>query len=716
MPLVVVFLAFGSIVFLPSTSLAEPVPTDTASAPPTDADAGAEESSDETTCAIDKVGWILCPLIEKAGQVGDQAFQYLAGNFLATDPELVARFNGSGQASGTYTAWELARNIANILFIAAFLIIILAQVTGRGIDNYGIKKLLPKLIIAAIAVNISYFICQLMVDLTNVLGYEIQNFMVQTAAQVTDRVAMPPNTGLAATENTSGALGAIGVGAMAIAGVIWIIMPVLFLGVSTVVITCLVIIAILLMRKAFIVLLVVASPIAFVAYLLPNTEKYFQKWLSMFWQLLLVFPVVGLLFGGGQLASAIVLVAGTTQGTDANNANATNYKDSGNQCVELAKIGKDGKVADPDASVKPCGDGSTPFMLGLVAAGIAVAPLLAVWAVLKGALSAAGAIGGKIGGAIQSGGNGINRYARKPEDWLRRQALNQGKNFGKEIGKDFQTSALNGGFGRRTAGFVQNRKRSSELRDKNLDLAKTRFNNKDKTTGGWITEGIENAEDLISAERIGAAQNRARGLADGSIRLSPGASASSAVQDAVNTQMKRAGEEVVKAIKEGFKTTDIDGPGNMREAFRDALVAGDELKVKALVDMLAQSNKGQKAMGQVMAGIGMDGSHPMNDVIRQRIQTDAPGAKSANAAFKAWADNANPGSSLADNWHDASTWEKQIDSLDKFTALNADSQRQALSKLSPTRVNGLVDALKASPNAQTHLSDESRATLKTLGL
>src|SRR5690606_34696099 len=81
-----------------------------------------EENDDELTCAIEKMGWIPCPLIETSGRIGDQAFQYLASTFLEIEPELVASAGGNDGQSGTYTAWELARNIANIMFIIAFLI------------------------------------------------------------------------------------------------------------------------------------------------------------------------------------------------------------------------------------------------------------------------------------------------------------------------------------------------------------------------------------------------------------------------------------------------------------------------------------------------------------------------------------------------------------------------------------------------------------------
>lgn len=397
-------------------------------------DPGSTSTDDTVTCAIEKMGWILCPVIETAGKVGDKAFALLANNFLQTEPELVS------QGSGTKTAWGLALNLANLMFIAVFIIIILSQVTGRGINNYGIKKLLPRLIIGAILVNVSYYVCQLMVDLSNILGFELKNFLVDTARSVSSSSVFPQQTSID-NQTSNGTLGLIATGILATAAIVWFLLPVLFLGVSTVVITCLVVIAILLLRKALIILLVVLSPIAFVAYLLPNTEGYFQKWLKMFWQLLMVFPIVGMLFGAGQLASAIILVAGTNSSqVQSTNSTATTTKtDSsyddpgtkkGGKCIQLPKGSVEGRLGK-------CTGGSTPFMLGLVAAGVAVAPLLAVWAVLKGALSAAGAIGGKIAGAVQSAGNKGNQLGKAGEDKLK-------KRMGEGLNRRWQNAQARG--------------------------------------------------------------------------------------------------------------------------------------------------------------------------------------------------------------------------------------------------------------------------------
>lgn len=417
--LVLVLLFSFSIVSATHVS-AQPVTTDPATPITDNSDAGTEETDEEISCAIEKVGWILCPIIDAAGRVSDRAFQFLATNFLETEAELVSNSDG-----GTKHAWELARNMANIMFIIAFLIIIYSQVTGAGISNYGIKKMLPRLIITAVAVNVSYYICQGMVDLTNVIGYEIQNFLVSTAKGISDYAAMPPAGSLVGFggESSPGTLEQIISIALGTATLIWFLLPFIFLGAGTIAITCLIILFILLLRKAFIVLLIVLAPIAFVLYLLPNTEKLFQKWLSMFWKLLMVFPVVGLLMGGGQLASAIILSAGSTSDM---------YK-SGDKCIQLptyeggatlvensnsdqgglgSGIGNaQAEVVDGDkVKAGDCTRGGTSLLLGLVAAMVAVAPLIAVFSVLKAALAGAGAIGGKIAGAVDT-------YTRKGGEW-----------------------------------------------------------------------------------------------------------------------------------------------------------------------------------------------------------------------------------------------------------------------------------------------------------
>lgn len=587
-------------------------PADAAQADPTNG--GAASSDNETTCAIEKMGWILCPIIETSGKVSDQAFQYLSKTFLETEPELVSNSN-----AGTKQAWELARNLANIMFIIAFLVIIYSQVTGAGITNYGIKKMLPRLIVAAIAVNASYYICQILVDLTNIMGYEIQKFLVDTARSITSNAVMPIASDGPSLSQDSGTLSQIAIGVLAVGAIVYFLLPVLGSVVLFVLITCLSIIIILLLRKTFIVLLIVAAPVAFVLYLLPNTEKYFQKWLSMFWKLLLVFPVVGILMGGGQLASSIILVAGTQ---------STNYKDTGEKCITLPQYsgstqsqanawswlggGQQSNQATVTggAAIGTCTAGSVPFMLGLTAAGIAVLPLLAVWSVLKGALAATGAIGGKLGATINgmnSGAKGKMQKARQElgEDRRDRKALRAVQNPGSILGAGARRRAFRSA---RRASVKQQLGRATE--DAVYDRA---YNSEtgELTAYGQRMAGAgllgKNADETAKARVVRSMQG---------------------------VEQKNEQEETT-AIQ--YQNRDKN-TGELQAMFDKAVAEGDRVMMRAMAEAL--SKHGAAGANSIAAVVGRyNGSQELRSVINNH--TDM---KSSRADVAAWAtDSGNRG-------------------------------------------------------------------------
>ncbi len=494
---------------------------DPTSQPANSTDAAEKSTEEGATCAIEKVGWILCPIIESSAKIADYTFDVLANNFLRTDTSL---FNDN---SGTKNAWEIARNLANIMFIIAFLAIILSQVTGRGLNNYGIKKMLPRLIIAAIAVNASYYICQLIVDITNILGFEIQNALANISNSIGPSVfGKASQYGVAeqgSTVTDAGVLTVIMVSALASTAVWLILGP--GLGIVTfVLVTVITILLVLMLRKALIVLLIVVSPIAFVCYLLPNTEKFFSKWLSMFGKILMVFPIVGLLFGAGQLASTIILVSGSTTPGDSSatcNPDIAPDKDqdtsdyTGN-CDGYIRLEGGRNAADTPGLAGRDGRGgeAASWTLGLVAMGVAVAPLIAVWAVLKGALSAAGAIGGKISGAIDRGGKAGMRPLEKGKKALQKRGLEnmQGawqRYQSRELengGPLGENDSLVGGFARRRA--MRNRRLGLSKSDleRSESQAMTNMLGNDATherlTGGLSDQGTEAARrGAVAAQR-----------------------------------------------------------------------------------------------------------------------------------------------------------------------------------------------------------------------
>jgi hypothetical protein len=316
----------------------------------TDVLVGVVHTSDKdggsSSCAVDGIGWIICPVISFMAKANDYAYRFLADHFLQVEPELL-------RDSGTKAVWQSFRDIANVAFVVAFLIIIYGQITGGGITNYGIKKLLPRLIIAAILVNLSYYACQIAVDISNITGASVVKLF--ESVNVGGAGAAPGAVG-SAWQTAATALLIVGVGVGLVVLVI--------LAPSTLLIFA-IIIMILLARKAFLLLLIVISPLAFVAYLLPNTEQWFKRWWKAFSTLLIVFPVIGVVFGASSLASTILL-----------------------------------KVAGEDGQ-----------MMAVIALGVQAIPLFAVPVLLKGAMSAAGTVGAKLSGfsdkATSRAGRGI---------------------------------------------------------------------------------------------------------------------------------------------------------------------------------------------------------------------------------------------------------------------------------------------------------------------
>lgn len=269
------------------------------------------EEGSYSACTVEGVGWFVCPVSVFLADSMDTLFDFLQG-FIAVQPPKTGDTNGD-----LYVAWNIMRSIANVAFIIVFMIIIYSQLTSVGISSYGIKKLIPRLIIAAVLVNISYYICAIAVDVSNILGYSLQD-VIKDIRDSTFNI--DNDTWTAETTDwravltfvlSGGTAGFIGI-ALATAGsatsAIFLILPIL-LGL---VLTALFVLLVLAARQAIIIILIVVAPIAFVAYLLPNTEKWFEKWRELFMTMLIFFPAFSLVFGGSQLAGGIIIQNATS--------------------------------------------------------------------------------------------------------------------------------------------------------------------------------------------------------------------------------------------------------------------------------------------------------------------------------------------------------------------------------------------------------------------
>ncbi|MDB5162001.1 MAG: rane protein of unknown function [Candidatus Saccharibacteria bacterium] len=317
------------------------------------------DSADQP-CEIDgALGWIICPAIRFLAGISDGVFTFLADSLLKVDPKILA----TGTQNPTYNAWVVMRNVANIAFVLVFLIIIFSQITGAGITNYGVKKMLPRLIIAAILVNLSYFVCQIAVDLSNILGYSVKTALEGIGANI-----MGLNEGVGGSNNLNKSFTDMTNDALAQAGSVLLLLSILIPIMLAGLIAIIVIVFMLIGRQAILVILIVISPLAFVAFLLPNTQNLFTQWRKIFTTLLLMFPIISAIFGLSSLTSTII--------------------------SSVAADNTDGTV--------------TGFINQIIGAGILVLPLFVVPFVLKKSLDGIGSIGALMNAAGNKAKSGAN--------------------------------------------------------------------------------------------------------------------------------------------------------------------------------------------------------------------------------------------------------------------------------------------------------------------
>ena len=260
------------------------------------------ENSTSTSCDVQGIGWLICPVSNWLADGIDLMYSALQ-EFLKTKP-----LETTNQNSGIYLAWVIMRNISNVAFIVAFLVIIYSQLTSVGISNYGVKKMLPRLVIAAVLVNLSFTFCAVLLDLSNVTGYAFQDAFMGIKNTIS---TVGENTGVGWTWSevimmilSNGALAGGVVATVAMGAELLPLALSALVGIGLVLLLVLLIMA---ARQALIVILIIISPLAFVCYLLPGTEKWFKKWRDLFFTMLVFFPAFAVIFGGAQLAGIIII-------------------------------------------------------------------------------------------------------------------------------------------------------------------------------------------------------------------------------------------------------------------------------------------------------------------------------------------------------------------------------------------------------------------------
>ena len=261
-------------------------------------DGDGDGSDDKNSCAIEWVGWIMCPVIRGANGMVVSTYSLMQQHFLNIKADEIFQ-----QDKPAFKTWSSFRDIANVFFVIALSIIIFSQVSGVGISNYGIKKMLPKIIVFAILVNISWYISVIMIDISNIVGHSLFEWL---SGDGTWQFSSDSQSEDSPVEQILGGTAAIGVGtAAAVTGALAAGSSIL-LFIFSAALALIMMIFILLIRQAAVIVLVVVSPVAFVAGILPNTEGFFKKWIKFFKNMLMIYPICSLIVGGAIFVSNLL--------------------------------------------------------------------------------------------------------------------------------------------------------------------------------------------------------------------------------------------------------------------------------------------------------------------------------------------------------------------------------------------------------------------------
>lgn len=257
--------------------------------------------SDDDTCeqSLFGLGWVLCPLKELIVG-GIDGFM----NWITTKLDAKVLIGDTGAAIKTVAQKFVA--YGNIILTIVFIIMIYSMATSTGLSNYEIKKTMPRLVIVAIAINLSFYICAALVDISNIAGHGMYSLMCG-AGDCTNM------------QNQTTVLGITNIIGTGIVSMLMAILSIVLFG-GAVIVSFLVIIVCIEFREIALAVMTIIAPVAIALYLLPNTQKWAEKWFSLYTQLLLVYPLFTGMLGGVQLIGNLLM-----QGNDTNPTGIPNF-------------------------------------------------------------------------------------------------------------------------------------------------------------------------------------------------------------------------------------------------------------------------------------------------------------------------------------------------------------------------------------------------------
>jgi hypothetical protein len=237
---------------------------------------------DTISCSISPTNAFNCALRNAAAMAGEVALTFTS-TFLRMSGQLLNAvvFHTIVNAAESYKnlaaiseGWKVIRDVSNMAFIFVLLYAAIQTILGVGKDT---KGLIVRVVVVAILINFSLFFTQFVIDLSNVLSLTFYDAIVPGAAikgqfsfGLSD--AFMQNLTLQTLYSVKGQpltfLGIVTTGIMG--SIMLLIASFVFFAVALMFI----------IRYVVLILVIILSPIAFIAYILPEAEKYRKQWVD----------------------------------------------------------------------------------------------------------------------------------------------------------------------------------------------------------------------------------------------------------------------------------------------------------------------------------------------------------------------------------------------------------------------------------------------------
>lgn len=268
----------------------------------------------DCSVTLNPLTWLICPIVSAAdtliGEVDTQITSLLDINgcsyFNATGAgadtintdtstgKACANAGSTSPSQGYYDAWQSLRNIAIGIVVIAALVMVISQALGFEVfDAYTIKKVLPRMVVAVIAIALSWQLVQVLIQISDDIGIGVRWLIYEPFVQFGN---------INISSSGSSALGLIGGVALLGLNLIGLLSFVLTAAVAVIVAFSL-----LIFREMFVIFLAIFVPVAIACFIMPGTEKVWKFWWTNFSKALIMFPLIAGMIAIGRVF-AVTLV------------------------------------------------------------------------------------------------------------------------------------------------------------------------------------------------------------------------------------------------------------------------------------------------------------------------------------------------------------------------------------------------------------------------